>query len=98
MKVLLFAGIVLVIAHIWPLAVAPVGSAVAVVLAAGSALLAAVLAIAGAGISVAVILLVALLLVVVALSPVWLPILAIIGLIALVRHSTGSGGVKFIVR
>ena len=84
-KLLLAAVLVLIIAHFWPglAAIAFVG--VGGVLAAGGALAAGVggllTLVVGAAVGVAVLAIV----LGIALAPLWLPVLAIVGLVAIVR-------------
>ena len=88
LKVALIVALVAVIAHAWPLAAVPAGAAVATGLTLGSILLTGVLLAAGAGLGVLAVLATVVIGLAAILSPIWLPVLALVALIDLVRRTS----------
>lgn len=87
-NLLLITALVLVVVKLWPLALA-VGSLAGLVLVASGGLLAGGLsAVLGLALALLVALLGVILVTAVALSPIWIPVLALIGLISLLRRPT----------
>ncbi len=90
-KVLLVVALALVIIHLWPVTVVPLAVGFLLVLGLGVALMLA-LAMAGAlGLAAVTGLVAAGVALLAVLAPVWIPVMVVVGIIALVRK-TGSSG------
>lgn len=87
LKVLLGVAVCFVAIHFFPLLLVPVIFGVAVTLIVGSALVGGLAALLATTLSLLAGLLVVMLVALAVLSPIWLPILAIVGLISLCRKS-----------
>ena len=82
-KILLFTLLALVVLHLFPLLLIPVGLAVAAMLALGALLVGVLAALLGTGLSLGAGVLAVVLVLVAVLAPIWLPVLAIYGLVKL---------------
>ncbi len=90
-KVLLVVALVLVIIHLWPITVVPLAVGFLLALGLGVAIMLA-LAMAGAlGLAAVTGLIAVGAALLAVLAPVWIPVLIIVGIIALVRKAGSSG-------
>ena len=88
LKVVLLFAVVALLIHLWPLAAVPLAIGGVIALIVGAVLASGVAVIGGVLVTLVCALVGVLLTVAVAASPIWLPILAIIGLVALVRRGS----------
>lgn len=86
-KILLFTLLALVALHFFPLLLIPAGLALAALLALGALLVGVLAALLGTGLSLVAGVLAVVLVVVAVLAPIWLPALAIYGLVSLCRRN-----------
>lgn len=86
LKIVLFLVLGLVAVKLCPLLLAPALASVMVMLALGGVVLAGLATVAATGLTLTAVLLGVVLLVLAVLSPVWVPVLALIGLISLFRR------------
>ena len=86
LKIVLFSVLVLVLIKVFPVLLAPAFVAAAVMLVVGAVALAGLGAVVAAGLTAALFVLAIFLVVAAVLSPVWLPILALVGFISLLRR------------
>ena len=85
-KILLCTLLALVALHLFPILLIPAGLALAALLALGALLVGVLAALLGAGLSLVVGVLAVVLVVAAVLAPIWLPGLAIYGLVSLCRR------------
>ena len=86
LKVVLLFLVVALVIHLWPIAAVPLAIGGVIAFIVGSVLVGGVAVVATVAIVLAVAVAAALLCVAAASSPIWLPVLAIVGLIALLRR------------
>jgi hypothetical protein len=89
LKVLLVVACGIVLVHVWPAAMVPLVIGLGLVLGLGAVLLASLAALGAVGVVVLIGLLVAAAILLAVLSPVWIPLLLIIGLVCLVKKLCG---------
>ena len=87
LKILLGVVLALVAIKLLPILLFPIGIGLVALLVVVAVALAVVLAVAGAGFAAAGVILGVAVALLAALSPVWVPVLAVVGLIALCRRS-----------
>jgi hypothetical protein len=89
LKVLLVVACGIVLVHFWSLAMVPLVIGLVFVLGLGALLLAGVAAVGAVGVVVIVGLLAAVIALLTLLSPVWIPVLAVVGMIWLMKKLCG---------
>ena len=82
LKVLLVVAGAIVLVHFWPWAMVPFVIGLVLVLGLGALLLAGVAAVGAVGVAVIVGLLAAVIALLALLSPLWIPVLAVIGMVS----------------
>lgn len=90
LKVLLIVAGAIVLVHFWPWAMAPLVIGLVLVLGLGALLLAGVAAVGAVGVGVIVGLLATGIALLAFLSPVWIPVLAVVGMVGLIKKLCGS--------
>jgi hypothetical protein len=90
LKMLAVVGLGLLMFHFWPVAVVPFAAAFVVVLVLGALLVAGVFAVGAAGLGAITGIVAAALVLLVVLSPVWIPVALILGIIWLARQPGAS--------
>ncbi len=86
-KIILLIAAVVVVFHCWPLLAAPLGAAVAVGVIGGGLVVLALLAVAGVGVGALAAILAVATVFLVGLSPLWVPVLLIVGIVSLFRRA-----------
>jgi hypothetical protein len=90
LKVLLVVACGIVLVHVWPVAIVPLVIGLGLILGCGALLLASLAALGAVGVVVVIGLLAAAAVLLAILSPVWIPVLLIVGLVCLVKKPGGS--------
>ena len=90
-KVLLVLALAVVVVHLWPITVVPLAAALVLVTILGALLALGLVAAGAVGVAAAAGLMAAAIALLGVLSPVWIPVLVIAGIIWLVRKLGGSG-------
>ncbi len=90
LKVLLVVAGAIVLVHLWPWVMVPVVVGLVFVLGLGALLLAGLATVGAVGVVVIVGLLAAAIALLALLSPVWIPVLAVVGMVWLMKKLCGS--------